>query len=274
MTEKTNRTGEYEFTIIVPVYNEEDNIAALEERLAAYLPTALRRACVLFVDDGSKDGSLELIRSACSRHEDFLYLSFERNGGLSAALKAGIDAAQSLLVGYMDADLQTAPEDFNLLLADIDDYALVTGVRVGRKDTVFKRLQSKIANGFRRMMTHDGMQDTGCPLKVMRTDFARRLPLFTGMHRFIPALILLQDGGTVKQVPVRHFPRTAGESKFHLWNRLVGPFNDCFAYRWMRPRYINYRIASDNLTAAGSDSDSLIAAGHAPAVPLVEVKPE
>lgn len=175
-----------------------------------------------------------------------LYLSLERNGGLSAALKAGIDATCSPYVGYMDADLQTAPEDFNLLLADIEDYELVTGIRANRKDTPFKKFQSKIANGFRRMMTHDGVQDTGCPLKVMHTDYARRVPFFTGMHRFLPALILLQQG-RIKQVPVRHFPRTAGVSKYHLWNRLVSPFIDCFAYRWMKKRYINYRVASDNL---------------------------
>ena len=95
-------------------------------------------------------------------------------------------------------------------------------------------------------MTHDGAKDTGCPLKVIRTDAARRLPLFKGLHRFLPALILLQEGGTYKQVPVRHFPRQAGKSKFHLWNRLWGPFADCFAYRWMRPRYINYTVSENN----------------------------
>ena len=117
------------------------------------------------------------------------------------------------------------------------------------KDTIFKKLQSKIANGFRRMMTHDGVQDTGCPLKVMHTDYARRVPFFTGMHRFLPALIQLQEG-RVKQVPVRHFPRTAGVSKYHLWNRLVSPFMDCFAYRWMKKRYINYSVSDDNFRKA------------------------
>lgn len=244
-----NKTKNYELTILVPVYNEEDNISALEERLSVFLPSARRSACVLFVDDGSTDDSLNRIREICRRHIDFFYLALEQNSGLSAALKAGIDATFSPYVGYMDADLQTAPEDFNLLLADIDDYELVTGIRANRKDTPFKKLQSKIANSFRRMMTHDGMQDTGCPLKVMHTDYARRVPFFTGMHRFLPALILLQNG-RVKQVAVRHFPRTAGVSKYHLWNRLVSPFIDCFAYRWMKKRYINYRVASDNLMKA------------------------
>ena len=107
-------------------------------------------------------------------------------------------------------------------------------------------MSSKIANGFRRSMTHDGVEDTGCPLKILRTDYAKRIPFFTGMHRFLPALIQLQDG-KVKQIPVRHFPRLAGKSKYNLRNRLVGPFKDCFAYRWMKKRYINYQVAETNI---------------------------
>lgn len=241
-----NKTSEYDFTIIVPVYNEEDNMDAVEKRLAAYLPTASRRACVLFVDDCSTDRSLAFIKEICARNEHFYYIAFARNGGLSAALKAGIDYAWSPLVGYIDSDLQTAPEDFNLLLARADEAELVTGIRADRKDSGFKKLQSKIANGFRRSMTHDGVADTGCPLKVMHTDYAKRVPFFTGMHRFLPALIQLQNGRVI-QMPVRHFPRVAGKSKYHLWNRLAGPFKDCFAYRWMRKRYINYDVNAGNL---------------------------
>lgn len=241
-----NKTKNYELTILVPIYNEEDNISALEERLSIFLPSARRTACVLFINDGSTDDSLNRIREICRKHTDFFYLSLKSNGGLSVAMKAGIDATFSPYVGYMDADLQTTPEDFNLLLVDIENYELVTGIRANRKDTPFKKLQSKIANGFRRMMTNDGVQDTGCPLKVMHTDYAKRIPFFKGIHRFLPALILLQNG-RIKQVSVRHFPRTAGVSKYHLWNRLVSPFIDCFAYRWMKKRYINYQVASDNL---------------------------
>ena len=242
-----NKTKEYQFTIIVPVYNEEDNMYALEKKLQAFLPEAVCRTCVLFVNDGSRDGSLQRIREICGRQPHFFYISLERNGGLSAALKAGIDAVCSPYVGYMDADMQTTPEDFNLLLADITDYELVMGIRANRKDSFFKNLQSKIANGFRRMMTGDGVQDTGCPLKVLPTDCAQRIPFFTGMHRFLPALVMLQKG-KVKQVPVRHFPRVAGQSKYHLWNRLFSPFIDCFAYRWMRKRYINYRVDENNIS--------------------------
>ena len=242
-----NKTSEYKFTIIVPIYNEEDNIARLESTFAEYLPKCIEKACVLFVNDGSKDSSLKGIEEICSRNKDFYYISFDRNRGLSAAIKAGFDTCESPLVGYMDADLQTTPEDFNLLLPHAADYTLVSGIRARRNDSVSKRIQSKIANGFRRMMTGDTATDTGCPLKVMQTPYAKRIPMFKGMHRFFAALITLQDGGTFFETPVRHFPRTAGQSKFHLWNRLIGPFQDCFAFRWMRSRYINYHIAKDNI---------------------------
>ncbi|MEE1081500.1 MAG: glycosyltransferase [Bacteroidales bacterium] len=242
-----NKTSEYRFTIIVPIYNEEDNIARLESTFAEYLPKCIEKACVLFVNDGSKDSSLKGIEEICSRNKDFYYISFDRNRGLSAAIKAGFDTCESPLVGYMDADLQTAPEDFNLLLPHAADYTLVSGIRARRNDSGSKRIQSKIANGFRRIMTGDTATDTGCPLKVMQTPYAKRIPMFKGMHRFFAALITLQDGGTFFETPVRHFPRTAGQSKFHLWNRLIGPFQDCFAFRWMRSRYINYHIAKDNI---------------------------
>lgn len=242
-----NKTSEYRFTIIVPIYNEEDNIARLESTLAEYLPKCIEKACVLFVNDGSKDSSLKGIEEICSRNKDFYYISFDRNRGLSAAIKAGFDTCESPLVGYMDADLQTTPEDFNLLLPHAADYTLVSGIRARRNDSGSKRIQSKIANGFRRMMTGDTATDTGCPLKVMQTPYAKRIPMFKGMHRFFAALITLQDGGTFFETQVRHFPRTAGQSKFHLWNRLIGPFQDCFAFRWMRSRYINYHIAKDNI---------------------------
>lgn len=241
-----NKTANYRLTIVVPVYNEEGNMQRLEKELGDFLEVAKVPACVLFVNDGSKDQSGPLLREICGRRSDFYYLELARNGGLSAAMKAGIDHTESEFVGYIDADLQTSPEDFNLLLDHVEQYEMVMGIRTGRKDSFVKNMSSRIANGFRRSMTHDGVEDTGCPLKILRTDYARRIPFFTGMHRFLPALIQLQHG-KVKQIPVRHFPRMAGKSKYNLRNRLVGPFKDCFAYRWMKKRYINYQVAESDL---------------------------
>ena len=233
---------DYKFTIIVPVYNEEDNLERVEKELLAYIKNATLPTTILFVNDGSKDKSQDLIEAICNRNETFSFILFEENRGLSAAIKAGFDYIETEFVGYIDSDLQTAPEDFNLLLEHIVDYDLVTGVRANRKDSFVKNMSSTIANGIRRAFTHDGMDDTGCPLKVIKTEYAKRIPMFKGLHRFLPAMILLQNGKVI-QIPVQHFPRIAGQAKFGLWNRLIGPLMDCFAYLWMKKKYINYTIS-------------------------------
>lgn len=242
-----NQTAGYAFTILVPLYNERENLPRIEERLAAYLQKSfLQPACVLLVDDGSTDGGDTLVEDICRRRPGFFFLHFAENRGLSAALKAGIAACESPFVGYIDADLQTDPDDFDLLLPFAADYALVTGIRTERKDGPVKRASSRIANAWRRMMTGDGVSDTGCPLKVLQTGTAKKLPLLNGMHRFLPALVQM-TGGTVKQVPVRHYPRTAGTAKYHLWNRLWKPFIDCFGFRWMRRRYVEGTVDKTDL---------------------------
>jgi len=232
---------DYEFTIIVPLYNEEENLIRVEQELQKYLDIALKRTRVLFVNDGSSDKSLALIEDICKRNTAFNYISFEQNQGLSAAIKAGFDYSTTPLIGYIDSDLQTDPEDFNLLLEHIEEFDLVTGVRTNRKDSFKKNISSTIANLIRRSFTQDGMDDTGCPLKVIKVDYAKRIPMFKGLHRFLPAMILLQKG-KIKQIPVRHYPRTAGTPKFFILNRLAGPLVDCFAYLWMRRSYINYKV--------------------------------
>ncbi|MGN6355273.1 MAG: glycosyltransferase [Parafilimonas sp.] len=235
-----------ELAIIIPVYNEAENLLRLQEVFEAYFPLAKIPSKVLFVDDGSKDNSLQMIRDICNANPLFTYISFEKNCGLSAAIKAGFDWADTKWVGYIDADLQTTPEDFNILADYCNEYDLVTGMRTGRKDSFVKNASSKIANGIRRSFTHDGMDDTGCPLKIIKADKAKAIPMFNGLHRFLPAMILLQNG-KIMQIPVRAFPRVAGKSNFHLWNRLIGPLSDCFAYFWMKRKYINYTIAEKKL---------------------------
>lgn len=235
----------FELTIIVPVFNEEANIERLHKELQSFLPISLKRTKVLFVDDGSKDNSLLKLKEICKNSDSFSYCSFDRNYGLSAALKAGFDNSDTPLTGYIDADLQTLPFDFNILLEHIDQYDLVQGVRQDRQDSFVINASSLIANKIRRLFTHDGMDDTGCPLKIIRTDIAKRIPMFSGLHRFIPAMVLLQKG-RILQVPVRHFPRTAGKSNFNLWNRLLGPLMDCFAFLWMKKKYINYKVSESS----------------------------
>ena len=231
----------FRITILIPVYNEAENLNRLEHVFNAFFTNASEKCKVLFIDDGSTDESFEKIKSICNRNTNFEFIRFKTNKGLSSAIKAGFDYCNTELVAYIDADLQTYPEDFNLLFREINNYAAVVGYRQKRKDTLNKKLQSKLGNFIRRALINDGIIDTGCPLKVIKTDVAKRIPFFNGMHRFIPALIKLQNG-KVKQLPVRHRERIAGKSKFSIRNRSFGLLLDAFAYRWMRKRYINYEV--------------------------------
>ena len=231
----------FNLTIIIPVYNEVDNLNRIETIFLDYFSKSSMKSKVLFVDDGSTDGSTEKISTICHSSTNFEYISFNKNYGLSTAIKAGIDFCSTQLIGYIDADLQTTPFDFDKLLQHIDQFEMVIGVRKNRKDSWNKRIQSNIANGLRRYLVNDGIKDTGCPLKIMRAKEARKIPFFKGMHRFIPALIQLQ-GGRVKQVDVQHFKRIAGTSKFNVFNRSINTIHDTFAYRWMKSRFINYEV--------------------------------
>jgi glycosyltransferase involved in cell wall biosynthesis len=236
---------DFQLTIIVPIYNEEDNLLRLEKELLSFSEVAIKKTKVLLINDGSTDKSQELIEEVCERNNIFSFIQFEKNYGLSAAIKAGFDNCNTSFIGYIDADLQTAPKDFNKLLEFCDNYDLVTGYRNTRKDSFIKKLSSKTANRIRKVFTKDGMYDTGCPLKIMKTKNAQNIPMFKGLHRFLPAMILLQNGN-VKQVPINHYPRIAGKSKFGVWNRLIGPLVDCFVYLWMKRKYINYTVQKKN----------------------------
>ncbi|MBZ9729030.1 glycosyltransferase family 2 protein [Salegentibacter sp. JZCK2] len=232
---------DFKFTIIVPVYNEIESLPRLFEYLQNYLKIASLKSCVLLVDDGSSDGSSSAIEKFCLGQEDFNCLLFDRNYGKGAALKAAFDHTQTPLLGYLDADLQTHPEDFELLLPHIKDYGLVTGWRKNRKDTLVKRISSKTGNAVRIFFTHDNIHDTGCPLKIIHTEYAKKIPMFKGLQRFLPAMILLQQK-EIKEVVISHYARIEGSSKYNFKNRFLGPLLDCFAYVWIKKSYIDYSI--------------------------------
>ena len=209
--------------------------------MGLYLEETTVKSKVLFVNDGSTDKSQEMVDEICSKKENYHFIELAKNSGLSTAVKAGIDACETELVGYIDSDIQTKPIEFLKYFEFFPEYDMVNGIRAKRKDTVVKKMSSKIANSFRRAMINDGIEDTGCPLKIIKTEYAKKIPFFDGMHRFIPALLQLQ-GCKIKQIPVNHFERFAGTAKYHLWNRIKKPFFDTFAFRWMKSRYINYEI--------------------------------
>lgn len=236
----------YDFTIIIPIFNEIGNLKKLEEVLVEYFKNSSLTTCALLVDDGSTDGGTEIIKEITSRNKDLFHIIFNNNCGKGAALKAGFEVVRSPLVGYMDADLQTLPADFELLLPFVKEFALVTGWRKNRKDSFIKKISSKIGNGIRGVFVHDKIHDSGCPLKVMHTKYAQAIPMFTGLQRFLPAMILLQNG-KIKEVPIPHYPRFAGVSKYSFKNRLFGPLIDIFGYLWMKKTYINYQIREKKL---------------------------
>ncbi|PID76200.1 MAG: dolichol-phosphate mannosyltransferase, partial [Deltaproteobacteria bacterium] len=181
-----------ELTVIVPVFNEEESLPQFFTAMDSFLAQSPVPTAVLLVNDGSTDNSLSLMRKKCSVHSAYRTLSLNTNCGLSSAIKAGIDHSTTSLTGYIDADLQTDPMDFLLYFEHFPAYDMVNGIRSKRQDSFIKRISSKIANNYRRLMINDKITDTCCPLKIIKTEYARKIPFFDGMHRFLPALVQLE----------------------------------------------------------------------------------
>src|SRR5438045_4213317 len=232
-----NQSGESPaVSVVVPVFNEEENMPILQSELHAALAGLDHE--IVFVDDGSTDGSAEKIETA----PNVRILYFERNAGQSAALYAGIKAARGQTIVMIDSDLQNDPADIPRLLAEISRGAdLVCGYRAKRKDTITKRLTSRIANFVRSRFTKDYVRDTGCTLKAMRRECADALVPFKGMHRFIPALIR-GAGYRLVEIPVNHRPRRFGQTKYGFGSRAVHATADMFGVRWLLSRRLDYKI--------------------------------
>src|SRR5439155_264281 len=179
-------------------------------------------------------------------HPELRVVAFAEHAGQTAALAAGFRAAHGRVVVTLDADLQNDPADVPALLVELERSraAAVVGYRVNRHDSAWKRLQSRIANGVRNRLNRETIRDTGCSLKAFRADAVRALPLFDGMHRFLPTLIRM-GGGTVVEVPVRHRPRRFGRTKYGMWNRVFRSLADALAVRWMQRRALRYRIREE-----------------------------
>jgi dolichol-phosphate mannosyltransferase len=229
-------------SMIIPVFNEEENLPILHAEIQKALQDSSPYYEILLIDDGSRDRSLEVIRSLSARDPRVRYLSFAANCGQSAAFAAGFREARGDLLVTMDADLQNDPQDIPRLLEVFGEgYDMVIGWRAQRRDTWIKRVASKIANRVRNTISRETVRDTGCSLKVMRGSMARQIPMFTGMHRFLPTLMKMQ-GARVAEVQVHHRPRKFGASKYGILDRALSATYDLFAVRWMQKRHIDYRI--------------------------------
>ena len=232
-------------SVVIPIKDERDNLLALTDQLIKVLQGREESKNapfeIIYVDDGSTDGSSEILDRLASEHRAVTVLHFDRNYGQSAGFDAGFKRSSGALVVTMDGDLQNDPEDIGLLLSYANDYDLVCGWRTERHDTVMRKISSRVANVVRNAVTGDRVHDTGCSLKIFRRRVIDRLPLFNGMHRFFPALALMH-GFTVTEVPVRHHPRRHGISKYGVGNRLFKGLYDLIAVRWMHSRVLRYRF--------------------------------
>jgi len=228
-------------SLVVPAFNEEENLPELVAEIRSALAPVGLDWELLLVDDGSTDGSPAVMERLRREEPRIRILRHRKNAGQSAALAWGFRAARGTLVATLDADLQNDPADLPRLLAELDrGFDVVSGVRVDRRDPWVRRVSSRIANAVRNWATDERITDVGCSLKVYRAEFLEHLPMFTGMHRFLPTLVRW-NGARVTEVPVRHRPRRHGVGKYGIGNRLFRALADLFAVRWMRKRWIDPR---------------------------------
>jgi glycosyltransferase involved in cell wall biosynthesis len=230
-----------ELSVVAPAFNEEPNLRALHARVAEALDGRWRWELIL-VDDGSTDGTAAVIRELSANDPRVRGLVLSRNCGQTTALAVGLRAAQGPLVATLDADLQNDPADLPALLSGLDEHDAVVGWRERRHDTLLRRLSSRVANRLRDWLTGDRVRDTGCSLKVFRAEAIRAVPLFEGMHRFLPTLLRLH-GYDVAEQPVSHQARRAGLSKYGILNRAGRGLLDLLVVMWMRRRVIRPPIA-------------------------------
>ena len=234
-----------EVSIIIPVFNERENLVLLDEQITKHMKQLNKDYEVILVDDGSNDGSAEVIRILKNCNSRLRLIQFGHNHGQTAAFSAGFDKARGDTIITMDADLQNSPADIPLLLEAIKEYDVVCGWRYKRNDPWIKKISSKIANTVRNSLTEETIEDTGCSLNAFRRECFKNIKFYNGMHRFFPTLMKM-EGFSVTQVKVDHYPRIYGHSKYNIRNRLFASFKDLLAIRWMKKRQIKYDIVEED----------------------------
>jgi glycosyltransferase involved in cell wall biosynthesis len=232
-----------DLSVVFPVYNEEENLPILLREIAAALDGKGWTYEIVAVDDGSSDRSLEVLRELRAQHPTLRVLALEKNSGQTAALDAAWRNARGRMVVSLDADLQNDPADIPAMVRKLEETRsdMVIGVRVNRRDTWSRKMQSRIGNGVRNWITGDQITDTGCSLKLVKREAIDRVRLFTGMHRFLPTLVRYA-GYKVVEMPVNHRARQFGVSKYGAMNRAFRGLADCFAVRWMGTRMLKYDV--------------------------------
>lgn len=230
-----------EISIVVPVFNEEENLPVLIPQVAEVLRSVGKTYEMIFVDDGSTDRSRQLLKEMFARYPQIRILGFKKNCGETAAGAAGLREARGEIVITIDADLQNDPKDIPRMLEYLKDYDMVTGWRQKRDDSWVKRVTSRIANRIRNQISGESIRDSGCTFRAYKRGCLRDIKYYKGMHRFMPTLVKM-EGFRVIEIPIAHHPRKFGVSKYTTWNRMWRAFVDLLAVKWMRSRHIRYDI--------------------------------
>ena len=230
-------------SVVIPAYNERENVTPLYEKLVEVLKDIGREFEIIFVDDGSTDGTFEVLKNIAEKDRRVKVIKFRRNYGQTAAIYAGFDHAKGDVIVTMDADLQNDPEDIPRLLEKIEEgYDIVSGWRKDRKDPLItRRVPSRIANWVISKVTGVKLHDYGCTLKAYRSSIAKRYRLYGDMHRFLPALAK-RFGAKITEIPVRHHPRLHGRSKYGI-DRTLRVILDIFLVKFLneyitKPLYV------------------------------------
>lgn len=230
-------------SVVIPCFNEAENIASLAERVRDVFATldGYRYEC-LFVDDGSTDHTPAVLSALSLGNPNIRPLRLIRNAGQSAALVAGLQHARGELILTLDGDLQNDPCDFPKFLALLETYDCVCGYRVERNDSWIRRISSRAANAVRNGVLHDGVRDSGCGAKGFRRKCITSILPFNGVHRFLPAL-LREAGFSIVECPVTHHPRLHGVSKYGIHNRLWRGLYDLVGVAWLRKRAVHPEVS-------------------------------
>lgn len=231
-------------SVVIPAFNERECIADCVREVRDALGRIGQSFEIIVADDGSTDGTREILRQLKANVPKLRVLLLARHCGQTAAMDAGFRHARGEMVVTLDADLQNDPEDIGAVLEKMEGWDVVCGIRALRADTFLRRISSRIANWVRNRLTGERIADTGCTLKAYHRTCLERLKLFEGMHRFLPTLLRLA-GARVTEVPVHHRPRLRGKAKYSVRNRIFKSFRDLLAVRWMQSRWLNYEIEED-----------------------------